>query len=191
MARRFKFKRNLAAGGVMLVTLLVLTCIASFVPPIHLALFRIEPQVALALPGGQYYQMPGPGMQPTIGGERYVAVDGYGSSKPQRGDIIAFYRPESGNLVFIKRVIAIPGDTIDITATSVILNGVTLHEPYIKDSHGLPNNFAARVTHVTLAAGQYFVMGDNRMDSSDSRFYGPILLQNIIGKVVEISSFGG
>lgn len=86
---------------------------------------------------------------------------------------------------YVKRVIAIPGDTIEITATQVFVDGTLLNEPYIQVPPGESQSTVV-VPATRLGSDQYFVMGDNRLNSSDSRFFGPVSRSNIIGRVVMV-----
>lgn len=99
----------------------------------------------------------------------------------KRGDVIIFVAPKSPQDDYIKRVIGLPGETVSITSNQVFINGRLLSEPYLTPGTqtltNQDNNFS-----ITLAADQYFVMGDNRSNSSDSRDWGPVPSQNIIGR---------
>jgi signal peptidase I len=111
-------------------------------------------------------------------GDKFIANKlAYVFGSPQRGDVIVFYYPADPSHVLIKRIIGIPGDTLVITPTTVSINGHVLDEPYIS-SPGNPT-----VGQITLGANQYFVMGDNRPISCDSRSWGPLPRNDIIGKV--------
>ena len=125
-------------------------------------------------------------MTPNFQSGDYLIVDeiSYRFSVPQRGDVVvfdaSFIKGYSGQR-FIKRVIGLPGDTVDITNGNVeiIKNGKTstLIEKY------LPSNLETYPdTKITLTANQYFVMGDNRTQSYDSRFWGVVNQKYIIGK---------
>jgi signal peptidase I len=130
-------------------------------------------------------------MHPSLVPEMIVVVDTntYQYHQPERGDIIACYYPPDPNAIpYIKRVIGLPGDTIAVKGGKVSINGKVIDEPYLKglSTHG---------TGIwTLQDDQYFVMGDNRNNSSDSRSWGPVLPRHIIGKAVWIyaprSKFG-
>ena len=134
----------------------------------------------------QPYHISGPSMQPGLHTGEFVLVNQLAyrfGSAPQRGDVIVFHPPsDPGGEPFIKRVIGIPGDTITVTPTEVKVDGVALHEPYTYPL--APGEIAngTILTDVKLNAGEYFVLGDHRDNSSDSRVFGPVPAQNIIGR---------
>jgi signal peptidase I len=104
---------------------------------------------------------------------------------PERGDVIVFDFPEDPSKDFIKRVIAVPGDVIEIREKKVFLNGEELSEPYIQHvdaSTSVPrrDNFGP----VMVPENKYFVMGDNRDESYDSRFWGFVERNTIAGKAL-------
>ena len=110
---------------------------------------------------------------------------------PQHGDVIVFHPPPlagGDKKDFIKRVIGVPGDTIEFRDNHVVVNGNELIEPYIKVPISCQGG---QFCHVQLSAGQYYVMGDNRNNSSDSRFWGPVSADKIIGKALLIYWCGG
>jgi signal peptidase I len=117
--------------------------------------------------------------------EQWVLVNkaAYFFGGPGRGDVVVFYSPADKQLS-IKRVIAVPGDTITLTATTVSVNKYTLNEPYISTLKGESQNPV--LINQKLGADQYYVMGDDRMPSAgaDSRTFGAVSRQNIIGKAV-------
>lgn len=128
----------------------------------------------------QNYRVDGPSMTPTLLNQQYILVDKaqYLFSKPQRGDIIVFAWPKDTTQDFVKRVIGVPGDTVTVDAAgNVMVDGVQINEPYVNDLDNpyQPNSWL-------LGANQYFVLGDNRGDSSDSRDWGPVPVNDIIGK---------
>lgn len=102
---------------------------------------------------------------------------------PERGDIIVFEPPTAvpSTKPYIKRVIGLPGDTVVIRNGSVFVNDVELDEPYIED--GITTCRGERqCAPVEVPEGTVYVLGDNREDSSDSRAFGPVPIDNIIGK---------
>ena len=103
-----------------------------------------------------------------------------GVSEAQRGDLVVFPSPSDPAKSYIKRIIGIPGDTVELRAGVVWLNGRLLEEPYV------PEDYRDRFTMapVRVPAGHYFVMGDHRNASNDSRVWGPIPGTAIYGKAV-------
>ena len=106
--------------------------------------------------------------------------------KPERGDIIVFKYPENPKKDFIKRVIAIGGDKIESKNKIIYINGKATKEPYVRhtDSTILPHEFGARDNFgpIVIPENKFFVMGDNRDQSHDSRFWGFVGLNAIKGK---------
>jgi signal peptidase I len=108
---------------------------------------------------------------------------------PQRGDIVVFHPPFDGP-VLIKRIIGLPGDTVSLQGGEVYVNGEKLDEPYVRvvDGHKEPSlPFANGLpwslqTPYKVPAGSYFVMGDNRTDSGDSREFGPVERSQFVGR---------
>lgn len=98
---------------------------------------------------------------------------------PHRGDVVVFRPPFPSHDDLIKRVIGVPGDHVTIRDGRVSLNGVVIDESYI---HGLDTVCAGMYCDYTVRPGEYFVMGDNRANSSDSRFWGPVAEKDIVGK---------
>lgn len=132
----------------------------------------------------QPYRVDGPSMEPGLVTNEFVLVNqlAYRFGSPQRGDVIVFHPPSDPSEQYIKRVIGLPGDTITVTLTSVMVDNVTLKEPYTyKLAPGEIGN-GTILNNVVLKQGQYFVMGDHRDNSTDSRVFGPVPAQNIIGK---------
>ena len=108
-----------------------------------------------------------------------VSKVAYRSSGPQRGDVIIFNPPVESEIPYIKRVIGLPGDTVEIKDGTVSINGTPVNEPYILQEPPQNNNDYGPIA---LSDDEYFVLGDNRNNSSDSRSWGPIKRNDIIGK---------
>ena len=128
----------------------------------------------------QNYRVDGHSMLPTLQDQQYVLVNraAYLFHPPERGDIIVFVYPLDRSQDYIKRIVGIPGDLVQIDQDGVVsINGAQLHESYISQA---PNPYAP--TDMRLGPGQYFVLGDNRGDSSDSRAWGTVSRQDIIGQ---------
>ena len=97
---------------------------------------------------------------------------------PQRGDVVVFRFPVDPSRDFVKRVIAVPGDSVEIRNGNVFVNGKALEEPYTLDA---PRGIT--MLEQVMGPDEYFVLGDNRLQSNDSKNWGPVPLENIIGKV--------
>jgi signal peptidase I len=114
---------------------------------------------------------------------------------PQRGDIIILRPPTDNSKDFIKRVIALPGEKLLIRDGIVYINGRKLDEPYLPEAWTTLNNWPTNGSDgMVMPANEYFVMGDNRNRSQDSRIFGPISRDRIDGKawfrIWPLSSFG-
>jgi signal peptidase I len=105
---------------------------------------------------------------------------------PQRGDIVVFIYPEDRSKDFIKRVIGVSGDTIEIRNKKIYLNGLPMNDTYgvYTDDFIIPGSIQPRDNFgpVTVRPGSIFVMGDNRDQSYDSRFWGFVNLKDVMGK---------
>lgn len=135
----------------------------------------------LALPRSEVH---GKSMEPTfVEGQRLIISRvNYMVGEPQRGDIVVFNSPQSDDddPSLIKRVVGLPGDLVEIRDREVYINGERLDEPYIKE----PCTRQCRDRQWQLASDEYFVMGDNRNVSNDSRAFGPIKHSAIIGEAL-------
>ncbi len=121
----------------------------------------------------------GNSMEPSLHDGEFVVVNrlAYLRHGPERGDIIVFRFPLDPQRRFIKRVIGLPGDTVQVHNGSVYVNGIVLDEPYIN----APPRYAGEWT---IGEGELFVLGDNRNNSSDSQNWGNLPFSAVIGKAV-------
>ncbi len=121
----------------------------------------------------------GPSMEPTFYSNQYVLVDEitYKFREPQRGEIVVFRNPRNESEFYIKRIIGLPGEVVTVTDNEVDINGKKLNESYITVKNGMMQK------DFTLKTSEYFVMGDNRPQSFDSRGWGPLDKKEIIGMV--------
>lgn len=110
--------------------------------------------------------------------------------EPMRGDIVVFVPPHQRGKDFIKRIIGMPGDTVEIRARRVYINGRAVTEPYVvhKDAGAAARFYVPRdnMAQITIPAGEYFLLGDNRDRSEDSRYWGFVPLSDIKGKAMII-----
>ncbi len=97
---------------------------------------------------------------------------------PKRGDVIVFHYPPDPSKDFIKRVIGLPGETVEVRDGRVYINGELMSEPFG------PNPGSYSAPPMTLPPGQVYVMGDNRNSSSDSHVWGPVPMKDVVGRAV-------
>jgi len=134
------------------------------------------------------YLVSGPSMEDTFYNHDYLIIDRltYRLSTPERGDVVVFSLPQKNGETLIKRIIGLPGDTVTVSDSGVTIanaanpKGFKLTEPYLS-----PDNLGglAGMT-VTLGPDHYYVMGDNRRVSFDSRSWGALSGDNIVGRVI-------
>ncbi|MFA6227180.1 MAG: signal peptidase I [Candidatus Paceibacterota bacterium] len=147
----------------------------------------------------QPFIVSGASMDNSFAGGNYLIIDelSYRFEAPKRGDVIVFKVPEEAlvlshyaldkTVFFIKRVIGLPGETIEIDGDKVTIfntenpKGLVLSEPYVYIDKLSPY-YTVVNKKITLGADEYFVMGDNRHNSSDSRFWGTLKKENIKGR---------
>ncbi len=118
-------------------------------------------------------------MEPRIDSDEEVVINHLAyrfGANPQRGDVIAFEHVRSAPTVYLKRVIGGPGDRIEIRSGKVFVNGSPLDEPYVQfgDARSFPI--------ATVPPNSYYVLGDNRANSDDSRFWGFVPGDEVIGR---------
>lgn len=131
------------------------------------------------------FYIPSESMVPTLLVNDYILVNRfvYNFASPSRGEIIVFHPPhlpDQEGTDFIKRVVAVENDVIEIANGVLYLNGLPQKEHYIKEA------MLADFPPYRIPPGHVFVMGDNRNNSDDSRYWGPLPLKNVVGKAVLI-----
>jgi signal peptidase I len=121
----------------------------------------------------------GDSMVPTLISGEYVVVNrlSYRLGSPQRGDIIVFHFPRNPQEEYIKRIIGLPGDVIEVMNGAVNINGQPLNENYLN----VETNYTGRWE---VPADQFFVLGDNRNNSSDSHDWGMVPMDYVVGKAI-------
>ncbi|OGK39474.1 signal peptidase I [Candidatus Roizmanbacteria bacterium RIFCSPLOWO2_01_FULL_37_12] len=131
-------------------------------------------------------QVKGASMEPSFESGEYIMTSKitYKFRKPHRGDVIVFKSLKNPDIDYIKRIIGLPGDKIEIKNSDVFVNDLKLTEGYIFDKTNLwEGGFIQENVPIVVPEGSIFVMGDNRPRSSDSREFGPVPLDAIIGEV--------
>lgn len=134
----------------------------------------------------QPFYVQGASMEPNFFDHEYLIIDelSYRIGNPDRGDVVVFHYPNDTKQFFIKRVIGMPGETVEIADGKVKIyndrhpNGVMLDE-----SAYLDQDFTAASQTVTLKADEFYLLGDNRSSSLDSRFFGPVKRSFVVGRV--------
>ena len=130
----------------------------------------------------QPVKVEGGSMEPGLEDQERIFINKlvYRFESIERGDIVVFRYPRDTRKSFIKRVIGLPGDRIRILSGRVYVNGVPLPEPYVPEDYQDARSYAETV----VPANAYFVLGDHRNSSNDSREFGPIMRGYIYGKAV-------
>ncbi|MFA5053473.1 MAG: signal peptidase I [Parcubacteria group bacterium] len=124
----------------------------------------------------------GASMEPNFQNGNYLIVDivSYKFSAPERGDVVVFHYPGNRALYYIKRIIGLPGDRVTFLDGKILINGEALDEEYLPTT--IETDALTR-TDFQLTDSQFFVMGDNREASFDSRSWGPLEKSDIVGVV--------
>lgn len=128
----------------------------------------------------QLFSIPSSSMSPTLLPGDQIVVTPYRlpfNAEPERGDIVVFRHPADGRYL-VKRIVAVPGDHIEIAGRQVKVNGRTVAEPYV----GTHDEDVAIGPEI-LPGGAYYVLGDNRANSVDSRVWGSLARETIVGEV--------
>jgi signal peptidase I len=137
-----------------------------------------ETAKAVSLGANRFYVEGATSMEPSIHrGDKLAVTTHYGTIR--RGDVIVVKSPAPGVKNDVKRVIALPGDRVSTNGLAVFVNGAQLDEPYAQGA-------TIGINAIEVPAGRYYLLGDNRGFSRDSRFYGPVATANIVGAVVRI-----
>lgn len=120
-------------------------------------------------------------MKPTLNPGEFLLVNrvAYKLGEPSIGDIVVFHAPGASELDYIKRVIGLPGDEVRVADGTVFVNDHPLYEPYLADQPNYSGSW-------TVPDGEYFVLGDNRNNSSDSHLWGFVPKQDLVGRALLI-----
>ncbi len=131
----------------------------------------------------QPFLVSGSSMEPTFNDGNYLLIDelSYEFRDPERGEVVVFKYPSDPGSYFIKRIIGLPGETVIVRSGTVSVTN-TQGTEVLNESYALKNDTTSNAER-TLGAQEYFVMGDNRNFSFDSRSWGPVPAKNIVGVV--------
>ena len=133
----------------------------------------------------QPHQVEGRSMVPNFQNGEYILTDkiSYRYHEPERGDVVVFHSPQDARIDFIKRVIGVPGDSVEVRQGYVYLNNQKLEEAFINEPGRVSQGrFLREGVVAEIPDGQYAVMGDNRLHSSDSREWGLVSGEMIVGR---------
>jgi signal peptidase I len=130
----------------------------------------------------QPVKVEGTSMAPLLSDQERIFINKfvYRFEPIERGDVVVFWYPLDRSKSFIKRVVGLPGEMIEIRAGHLYINGMELAEPYVPSSY----LDASKYPQLVIPPDEYFVMGDHRDSSNDSRVFGPVPRQYIYGKAV-------
>jgi signal peptidase I len=134
--------------------------------------------------GGNELEVAGSSMESTIRNGEVVDVIPLGEGRsPSRGDIVAFVPPGGEGAQSVKRVVGLPGEFVEIREGNVYIDGVRLDEPYVDEGITRCQRGEMTCEIGVVPEGHVFVLGDNRNNSSDSRIFGPVPIDRIVGIV--------
>lgn len=130
----------------------------------------------------QPVKVEGTSMAPLLADQERIFINKfvYRFEPIQRGDVVVFWYPLDRSKSFIKRVIGLPGETVEIRHGRVYVNGTLIEEPYVPPQYADSSNYGP----VRVPANHYFVLGDHRISSNDSRVFGPVASRFIYGRAV-------
>lgn len=135
---------------------------------------------------GTIFIVDGPSMDNNLQSGELLWVNkiAYLTQQPKRGDIVVLRFPgDPAKDKYVKRIIGLPGETVDIKGYTPYIDGQELHEAYLPTSFDMPaSDYTAQYTHIVLKPKEYFLMGDNRSVSSDSRIWGQARQEDLIGR---------
>jgi signal peptidase I len=135
----------------------------------------------------QPFYVKGASMEPTFDDHEYLIIDelSYRFRAPSRGEVVVFRYPLDPRQYFIKRVVGLPGETVRVSDDAVVIVNAEHPEGFALDESGYlsPDTITRGERTVDLGPGEYFVLGDNRGASLDSRTFGSLPLKNIVGRV--------
>lgn len=142
-----------------------------------------DPRLRVA--GYTVFKIPSRSMQPAIRQDDTFIVSAwpYRKAEPKPGDVVVFQYPLDPSVFLVKRVIAVGGSTVAIVDGVTVVNGRPLDEPYVDPRNNVKEEYSRHMSSINVPANTFFVMGDNRDESDDSRDWGFVPRSHIVGKV--------
>ena len=173
----YDFKARLRLWGISLLEIVKVGILALAIV-LHIRLFIVCP-----------FYVKGASMEPNFYDKEYLLIDeiSYRFQAPQRGEVVVFRYPQDPREYFIKRIIGLPGETLKMDQGDVYLLDKSTNEWTKITETYLPSTdqtFALDSNELTLGPDEFFVLGDNRAHSRDSRFFGPLNRRYIVGRVM-------
>ena len=163
---------------ILIILIILVFGVFIFIPVIFVViyLFVVQP-----------YRVVGEAMLPTYPDNAFVLTEkfSYQFEDPERGDVVVFQTPDDAEVYLIKRIVGLPGEIVTIHEGEVLINNTVLNESYIDstvDTRG--GSFLKEGENMIIPDNNYFLLGDNRYQSLDSRIFGFVPIENITGKVV-------
>ena len=155
----------------------------SFWELVRFALIALVIVIPIRILVAEPFVVSGSSMVPTFENGDYLIVDkiSYELGNIKRDDVVVFRYPGDTTKFFIKRVIGLPNETVDIKGNDVTITNTT-HPDGLKLDQPFVQNTANNISHYVLGNDEYFVMGDNRIASSDSRYWGPVKRNLLVGR---------
>ncbi|WP_437882920.1 signal peptidase I [Pseudomonas sp. LRF_L74] len=134
------------------------------------------------------YAVPSASMAPTARPGDYVLVSPwpYLSHKPARGDIVVFRYPKDPGILYLKRLIGLPGERVAMHGGKVFIDGKALDEPYVNPDAQGARPETLEMEERLIGEGQLFMLGDNRHYSNDSRYWGTVAEDAVLGRVIKV-----
>jgi signal peptidase I len=174
---RIGFWKLFTAFGLLLVTAYLLNPFGVPSQDPRARLFGIVP-----------YTLPGQSMAPTLKpGDRIIAsVWAYALGEPQRGDLVVFQTPHLPDVKFVKRLMGLPGDRLAMRNGRLFINGKAIDEPYLNHDQSRARPDTLEMAERLVPEGEFFMLGDNRHNSNDSRYWGTVRREKLIGRVEKV-----